>query len=125
MFDPFDESHRHKRTRRRSEIVQREHDEWKARLKATFARALQELRNPRYVKLYDIWTSPAARASGLHHKAIMRNAMWAMEELGYVKDVNQNSVDGRWSFEGGPAVVYRLKDAPPLDKRSVRFEVGV
>jgi hypothetical protein len=122
-YDPFDESLRYKRTRRKSEVVQREREEWKNRLRAVFAKALSH--GQLYVKMYDVWTSPAAQASGLHHKVIMRNANWVFAEMGYVKDFNENSLDGRWSFEGGPAVVYRLQSAPKLTNRTIKLELGV
>ena len=125
MFDPFDERNRDKQKRRKSSEVEFDRKQWGERVENHFARSLEELQWPEYVKATDLWDCVERNQStNLPRTSLVRNAPLAMEKLGYEKMLNPRSKDGRWNFSFGPAVVYRKKGSPMLDKWGVKDALG-
>ena len=126
MFDPFDERTRDKQKRRKPSEVVFDKKQWSLRIENHFRRALEEMQWPEYVRAPDIWDhAERCPDTNLPKQTLARNSLKAMEGLGYEKMLNPKSGDGRWNFEFGPAVVYRRKGAPMLDRWGVKDVLGL
>lgn len=111
MFDPFDESNRYKRTRRKTSEVEFEKNEWRTRIVNHFKRAIDELQNPEVVDTetlrFMIENNPE---TNLGFKVLRRTFEKSMIALNYVKLLNPGSNDGRFKLGGSYVFVYCLKN---------------
>jgi len=111
MFDPFDESHRDKRSRRSSSEVEFDEKQKRERILNHFKRALEELQNPEVVDTeilkFMIENNPE---TNLDFLVLRRTFERSMEECGYVKLMNSKSKDGRFKIDGRFVFVYCTKN---------------
>jgi len=107
MFDPFDEKHRDKRTRRRSSEVEFEKQQWRERLENHFKRAITSLENPEVVDTetirFMIENDPETNLDFLTLRRTFERSMLA---LNYVKLFNPGTKDGRFKLFGNFVFVY-------------------
>jgi hypothetical protein len=112
-FDPFDPKHQNKRARRRSSAEMR--SDRIARVKSIdedFKRGLQELEDQGFSTdrvlaclVLTMAVCGGVRASN-SPETLRMNMEKSMARLGYAKDINPKSKDGRWCVNGQNTFVY-------------------
>ena len=118
FFDPFDEKHRDKRTRRSSSQVAFDKKQWTERLDRHFERAIATLNKPKFaqsnVLLMTILSCPE---TNINERSIRYSTAGSMSRLGYRKVLNSGSKDGRWKACGESFFVY----TSDLEERTKEF----
>ena len=110
-FNPFDESSRDKRPRRRSEEVLADKRNRQEKIDAEMRRILENYNCGDYIDAASFLNFAAY--SSEYFTAIKRNLNTAMGRLGYVKMMAETS-DGRWFLDGVNTNVYKRVEKPDL-----------
>lgn len=124
-FDPFDERHRDKVKRRKPAEIAYDKRCWEERVDNHFRKALDRLNWPDYVASDTLFQELSFVDWNLPPTSLKRHFPAALERLGYVKSVNKNSKDGRWSFQHLNFFMYKKRNLPDVEKHELKQALGM
>jgi len=121
----FDDSFKAKRSRRKSSEVAFQKKQWEERVDKHFKRALEKLKWPDYVDTETMgFIMLNDDENNLPIQTLRRNFRSSMKRLGYVKNLNSRTKDGRFYINSLLVFAYKKCDLPDLGISTLKHELA-